>query len=82
MSKPYRENDKIVVKETGEVFTVHLDLRVGTGRRIMIKENFQRRFNDTEVRPAGITRERRDLAKTIIEPEPMPPPLSPFDLGF
>jgi hypothetical protein len=70
----YRENDKIMFLETGEVFTVHEDLSFHMEPGIIVKEKIGRLLMHCEVRPAGHTRQRRDLAQWIVEPDAPPPP--------
>jgi hypothetical protein len=70
----YRPNDKVVLKETGEVFTVHEDLSHHQEPGIIVKENMGIPLLHCDVKPAGHTRQRADLARSITEPE-SPPPL-------
>lgn len=70
----YRENDKIMLLETGEVLTVIKDFSDELERGIVVKENIGRNLMSSEVRPAGHTRQRADAGKGVISPEPFPPP--------
>jgi len=60
--KLYKEHDKIVLKETGEVFTVHADFSARVEPGIAVKEKIGRLLLHCEVRPAGRTRQRSDAA--------------------
>ena len=70
----YRENDKIMLLETGEVLTVIMDFSDELERGIVVKENIGRNLLASEVRPAGHTRQRADAARGIVPPDPGPPP--------
>jgi hypothetical protein len=70
----YKENDKIMLLETGEVLTVIRDFSDELERGIVVKENIGRNLMPSEVRPAGHTRQRADAAVGIIPPDPLPPP--------
>jgi hypothetical protein len=70
----YQEYDKVMVNETGEVLTVHEDLSLHTELGIVVKENIGRMLLHGEVRPAGHTRQRAELAAWITAPEAPPPP--------
>lgn len=70
----YRENDKIMLLETGEVLTVIKDLSDELERGIVVKENIGRNLMASEVRPAGHTRERADAGRGVVPPDPLPPP--------
>jgi hypothetical protein len=70
----YRENDKVMLLETGEVLTVIMDFSDELERGIVVKENIGRNLMTSEVRPAGHTRQRADAGKGVIAPEPFPPP--------
>jgi hypothetical protein len=70
----YRENDKIMLLETGEVLTVIMDFSNELERGIVVKENIGRNLMASEVRPAGHTRQRADAARGIVPPDPLPPP--------
>ena len=72
--KPYSQYDKIVLKDTGEVLTVLEDLGYYEAPAITVYEDIGRRIMRWEVHPAGNTRQRRDAAIGITEPEPPPPP--------
>jgi hypothetical protein len=75
----YRENDKIMIVETGEVLTVIMDFSDELERGIVVKENFGRNLSASEVRPAGHTRQRVDAGQGVFPPDPFPPP--PVDLA-
>ena len=47
----YRENDKVMILETGEVLTVIADLSDQMERGIVVKENIGRNLMPSEVRP-------------------------------
>jgi hypothetical protein len=70
----YRENDKIMVLETGEVLTVIMDFSDEMERGIVVKENIGRNLMASEVRPAGHTRQRADAGRGVVAPDPFPPP--------
>jgi hypothetical protein len=70
----YRENDKIMLLETGEVLTVIIDFTNELERGIVVKERIGRNLKTSEVRPAGHTRERADASRGIVAPDPFPPP--------
>jgi hypothetical protein len=70
----YAEGDKIMILETGEVFTVLQDLSSEQEPGIAVREEIGRLLGHGEVRPAGHTRQRRDLEESIIAPEAPPPP--------
>jgi hypothetical protein len=70
----YKRNDKIMVNETGEVFTVFRDLGFFNAPAIIVGEKIGRLFRRDEVRPAGYTRQHVDLLKHISPPDPIPPP--------
>jgi hypothetical protein len=72
--KSYKEHDKIMLKETGEVLTVHEDLSHRVKPGIFVKEKIGRSLLHCEVRPAGHTRQRAELAVWITAPEAPPPP--------
>jgi hypothetical protein len=69
----YREHDKVMVLETGEVLTVIADFSDKLERGIIVRENVGRNFGRHEVRPAGKTRQRAEAAIGIIPPDPPPP---------
>jgi hypothetical protein len=71
---PYRENDKIMLMDTGEVFTVHEDLSEFIEPGIIVKEKIGRLLHQCDVRAAGHTRERYESARGITAPD-APPPL-------
>jgi hypothetical protein len=74
----YKKHDKIMLKDTGEVLTVLEDLSDKTEPGIVVKEKSEL-FKHSEVRPAGRTRQRRDAAIGITEPEPpVPLPVNRF----
>lgn len=75
--KPYQENDKIMLLETGEVFTVLAHLTEGKKIGIVVKEKIIAPICPTKVRPAGRTRERQDAGAGITEPDSTPPPPPP-----
>jgi hypothetical protein len=77
----YRENDKVMILETGEVLTVIADLSADMERGIVVKENIGRNLKPTEVRAAGHTRQRLDAAQGIIGPDLLPPPPAREDLS-
>jgi hypothetical protein len=70
----YRENDKIMLLETGEVLTVIIDFSDEMERGIVVKEKFGRNLMSSEVRPAGHTRQRADASRGVVPPDPLPPP--------
>jgi hypothetical protein len=70
----YRENDKVMVLETGEVLTVILDFSDEMEKGIVVKENFGRNLCSSEVRAAGHTRQRAEAALGIIAPDVFRPP--------
>jgi hypothetical protein len=70
----YRENDKVMLLETGEVLTVIKDFSDELERGIVVKENIGRNLMASEVRPAGHTRQRADAAVGIVPPDPFRPP--------
>ena len=75
----YCRNDKVMVQDTGEVFTVFRDLGFSQTPAIMVSERIGEMFARGDVRPAGHTRQRADLARDIIPPEIIPPrPENPF----
>lgn len=76
----YRENDKIMLLDTGEVLTVIIDFTDKMERGIIVKENIGRNLRASEVRPAGHTRQRADAGQGVMAPEPFPPP--PIEDGF
>ena len=59
-----------MVLETGEVFTVFRDLAFNREPGILVENGCA--FARDEVRPAGQTREKFDLAKTITPPDTIP----------
>lgn len=61
--------------DTGEVFTVEEDLGFDDEAAIRVQEPFGRLLRREEVRPAGRTRQRHDLARSILLPDSPPPPL-------
>jgi hypothetical protein len=69
----YKQNDKVMILETGEVLTVIMDFSDELERGIVVRENFGRNLSHAEVRPAGRTRQRLDAARGIIPPDPAPP---------
>jgi hypothetical protein len=68
----YKQNDKVMLLETGEVFTVIMDLSGEMERGVVVRENIGRNLSQDEVRAAGKTRERLDAARGIVPPEPAP----------
>ncbi len=70
----YRENDKVMLLETGEVLTVAADFSDHADGGIVVKENIGRHLKPSEVRAAGHTRERVDAGRGVVAPEPFPPP--------
>jgi hypothetical protein len=70
----YRENDKIMLLETGEVLTVILDFTDQIERGIIVKEKVGRNLMASEVRAAGHTRQRADAGRGVVPPDPLPPP--------
>ena len=70
----YRENDKIMLLETGEVLTVIIDFTNEMERGIIVKEKIGRNLMASEVRPAGHTRQRADASVGVVAPDPFPPP--------
>jgi len=69
----YKENDKVMILETGEVLTVMIDLSHQMDRGIVVRESIGRNLSSAEVRPAGRTRERLEAARGIVPPDPAPP---------
>jgi hypothetical protein len=69
----YKQNDKVMLLETGEVLTVIMDLSSEMTRGIVVRENIGRNLSHDEVRPAGKTRERLEASRGIIPPDPAPP---------
>jgi hypothetical protein len=69
----YRENDKVMIVETGEVVTVILDFSDEMEHGIVVKEKIGRNLAASEVRPAGHTRQRADASRGIVAPDPFPP---------
>jgi len=69
----YKQNDKVMLLETGEVLTVIMDLSNEMDRGIVVRENIGRNLSHDEVRAAGRTRERLDAARGIVPPDPAPP---------
>jgi len=76
----YKENDKVMLLKTGEVFTVIADLSDKLERGIVVKESIGRNLKSSEVRAAGHTRQRADAGVGIVAPDPLPPPPSPEGL--
>jgi hypothetical protein len=70
----YRENDKVMLLETGEVLTVIMDFTNEIECGIVVKESIGRNLTASEVRPAGHTRQRADAGRGIVPPDPYPPP--------
>jgi hypothetical protein len=70
----YQENDKVMLLETGEVFTVIADFSNEQERGIIVRESIGRNLAPAEVRPAGHTRQRAEAAIGIVPPEKFPPP--------
>jgi hypothetical protein len=70
----YRENDKVMLLETGEVLTVIMDFSDQLERGIVVQEKIGRNLRASEVRPAGHTRQRIDASQGIVPPDPFPPP--------
>jgi hypothetical protein len=71
--KLYREDDKIMLLSTGEVFTVLADLSEDSKPGIFVKEKVMAAICHSQVRPAGRTRERADAGVGITDAE-IPPP--------
>ena len=69
----YKENDKVMVLETGEVLTVITDLSAELERGIVVRENIGRNLASSEVRAAGHTRQRIEASRGVLPPEPAPP---------
>ncbi len=69
----YKQNDKVMVLETGEVLTVIMDMSNEMERGIVVRENIGRNLSHSEVRPAGRTRQRLEAARGIVPPDPVPP---------
>jgi hypothetical protein len=69
----YKQNDKVMVLETGEVLTVIMDMSNEMERGIVVRENIGRNLATNEVRPAGRTRQRLEAARGIVPPDPAPP---------
>jgi hypothetical protein len=74
MPRFYKKGDKIMVLETGEIFTVFRDSGHPTKPAIRVAEMIGLVLRRSDVRAAGGTRQRDDLAKTIVEPDPPPGP--------
>jgi hypothetical protein len=68
----YKENDKVMIVETGEVVTVILDFSDELEYGIIVKESIGRNLAASEVRPAGHTRQRIDAGAGIVAPDPFP----------
>jgi hypothetical protein len=69
----YKQNDKVMILETGEVLTVIMDLSHEMTRGIVVRESIGRNLSHDEVRPAGKTRERLEASRGIVPPDPAPP---------
>ena len=69
----YKQNDKVMVLETGEVLTVIVDMSDEMDRGIVVRESIGRNLSHDEVRPADKTRERLEAARGIVPPDPAPP---------
>ena len=69
----YKQNDKVMILDTGEVLTVVMDLSNEMERGIVVRENIGRNLAHSEVRPAGHTRQRLDASRGIVPPDPAPP---------
>jgi len=69
----YRENDKVMLLETGEVLTVIADFSDEMERGIKVKESIGRNLMASEVRPAGHTRQHADAGQGVVPPDPAPP---------
>jgi hypothetical protein len=69
----YKQNDKIMILETGEVLTVIMDFSDELERGIVVRENIGRNLARSEVRPAGRTRQRLEASQGIVPPDPPPP---------
>jgi hypothetical protein len=80
MTAMYRENDKIMLLETGEVLTVIIDFSDEMECGIVVKEKIGRNLKASEVRPAGHTRQRADAGRGVVPPDPPPPP--PVERNF
>ncbi len=79
LTQMYREHDKIMVLETGEVLTVIRDFTDETEQGIVVKERFGRNLAGWEVRPAGRTRQRLEAALGLLPTMPFPRP--PYNLA-
>ena len=62
MDELYKKDDKIMLKDTGEVLTVLEDLSDRMEPGIVVQEKIGRLLLHCEVLPAGRTRQRRDAA--------------------
>jgi len=71
--KLYREDDKIMLLSTGEVFTVLTDISEDSKPGIFVKEKVLPALCHSQVRPAGRTRERADAGAGITDAEAPPP---------
>ena len=69
----YKQNDKVMILETGEVLTVIVDMSDEMDRGIVVRESIGRNLSHDEVRPAGRTRERLEASRGILPPDPAPP---------
>jgi len=74
----YKQNDKVMVLDTGEVLTVIMDMSDELERGIVVRENIGRNLCASEVRPAGHTRQRLDAGRGIVPPDPVPPAPSSY----
>jgi hypothetical protein len=70
----YQEHDKIMLRETGQILTVHEDLSYHMEPGIIVKEKIRRLLLQSEVQPVGQTRERIELERWITAPGVPPPP--------
>jgi len=63
-----------MVRETGEIYTVFSDSGDPTEPAIYVREMIGLVLRRADVRSTGRTRQRDELAKTIVEPEEPPRP--------
>jgi hypothetical protein len=69
----YKQGDKVMLLETGEVLTVLLDFTHEAERGLVVLEKIGRNLALSEVRPAGRTRQRMEAGQGIVPPDPAPP---------
>ncbi len=69
----YKQGDKVMLLDTGEVLTVLLDFTHEAERGLVVLEKIGRNLAASEVRPAGRTRQRLEAGRGIVPPDPAPP---------